>query len=74
MEKDIHGGGTEADGTRSQKYCSLCYADGGFTNPDLTSAKQMQDFCILKLKEQGMPGVMGWLFTRGIPRLERWRH
>jgi hypothetical protein len=37
MSSDERGGGTEADGvTRSIEYCSLCYLDGKFTEPDLT--------------------------------------
>lgn len=71
MSKDPGGGGTEADGTKSAKYCSLCYVDGAFTQPGLT-AGQMQEFCINVLHERGMPRFMGWIFTRSIPKLERW--
>ena len=70
LDKDKHGGGTDADGSRSDTYCSLCYVDGAFTQPGL-SAIEMQSFCVEKLKEQGFPGVMASLFTRSIPRLER---
>lgn len=73
LSKDSGGGGTEADGTKSTKYCSLCYQNGAFTHPGFTAA-EMQEFCIGKLQEQGMPRFMGWLFTRSIPKLERWRN
>jgi hypothetical protein len=33
----------------------------------------MQEFCIEKMQEQGMPRIFAWLFTRNIPKLERWR-
>lgn len=72
LNKDPQGGGTEADGSRSEKYCSLCYADGAFTHPDFTVGR-MQEFCIAQLQKKGMPRFMGWLLTRSIPRLERWR-
>ena len=72
LVKDPENGGTNADGSKSTKYCSYCYKDGKFFNPDFT-ARQMQDFCVVKMKEQGMSGWKAWLFTRGIPRLERWR-
>jgi len=72
LAKDKNGGGTNADGSKSDKYCSLCYQNGAFTQPNFT-AKQMQDFCIEQLGKQGMPKVMAWLFTRSIPKLERWR-
>ncbi len=34
MNKDPGGGGTEADGTHSSTYCSLCYDSGVFRQPD----------------------------------------
>ena len=71
MKKDPEGGGTDADGTRSTEYCSFCYSDGAFTQPDF-SAEDMQKFCVQKMKECNVPGPLAWLFTRGIPRLRRW--
>jgi hypothetical protein len=72
MKKDPEMGGTNADGSKSLKFCSYCYQSGQFTQPDFT-AKEMQDFCIEKMKEMGMPRLIGWLFTRSIPKLERWK-
>jgi hypothetical protein len=37
------------------------------------SAAEMQAFCIEKLREQGVPRPLGWLLTRSIPKLKRWR-
>lgn len=72
-KRDEKGGGTEADGTKSQKYCSHCYQNGKFTSPDFT-AKQMQDLVKGKMKEMGIPKIMAWFFTSGIPKLERWQN
>lgn len=72
MKKDPQGGGTEADGSKSRLYCSLCYQHGRFTSPDLT-VDEMQLLVRAKLKEMGVPGFLGGLFTRVIPKLERWR-
>ena len=72
MNKDPGQGGTNADGSKSSDYCSLCYQDGAFFNPEFT-AKQMQAFCIEKMHEQGMPKFVAWLFTRNIPKLARWQ-
>ncbi len=72
MKKDPEFGGTNEDGSKNEKYCSYCYQSGKFTQPDF-NAKQMQDFCIEKMKEMGFPKVVAWVFTRGIPRLERWK-
>lgn len=71
LAKDASNGGTEADGGRSRFYCSLCYQDGAFVHPDFT-LEEMQEHCIARLKEKGMPGIMAWVFTRGIPKLDRW--
>jgi hypothetical protein len=72
LSKCPQGGGSEADGSKSSKYCSHCYQHGAFTQPDMT-AQEMQEFVIGMMREQGWPRALGWLLTRGIPRLERWR-
>jgi len=71
LNKDPEGGGSEADGARSARYCSLCYADGAFRHPDATVV-EFQAHCLDALAGKGMPRIMAWLFTRGIPRLPRW--
>jgi hypothetical protein len=42
-------------------------------HPEFTAA-EMQDFCVRQLQKKGMPKIVAWMFTRGIPKLERWRH
>lgn len=71
LKKDPKQGGSNADGSKSSEYCSLCFENGEFTQPDFT-VKDMQDFCIGKMKECGIPRSVGWLFTRNLPRLNRW--
>lgn len=73
LKKDIKGGGTNIDGSTSNKYCSHCYEDGKFLQPDIT-AIQMQEFVIDKLKEMKFPGFLAKYFAKGIPKLERWRN
>ena len=72
LKKDLMGGGTNADGTKSQMYCSYCYENGLFKQPDWT-AGQMQEFAKGKLKEMGFPGFLAGFFTMGIPHLARWK-
>ncbi|MAG60892.1 hypothetical protein CL619_03845 [archaeon] len=71
--KDPGHGGTEKDGSKTKKYCSYCYKDGEFMSPEIDTAKKMQKFCIQKMQEQGMPKFVAWIFTRGIPKLDRWK-
>lgn len=72
LTRDERGGGTNADGSRSETYCSHCYEGGRFTLPDIT-ALEMKERVKGKLKEAGFPGFLAGLFTRKIPKLERWR-
>lgn len=72
LKRDAHGGGTEADGSRSVKYCSHCYQNGRFVLPDIT-AEEMQERVRTKMADMGLPRVLGGLFTRGIPKLDRWQ-
>jgi hypothetical protein len=72
LSRDEKGGGTEADGSVNTTYCSHCYQGGRFTLPDLTVA-QMQERVKGKMKAIGFPGFLTGLFTRGIPKLERWK-
>ena len=73
FKKDPEGGGTEADGSKSQKYCSLCYQNGNFLSPEIDTPEKMQKFCIEAMNKNGTPKFIAWIFTRGIPKLERWK-
>ncbi len=73
LKKDKQGGGTEQDGSYSNKYCSMCYQDGKFlTPPEIDTPQKMQQFCIQQMKKSGMNGLVAWMATRTIPKLERW--
>ena len=54
---DAKGGGTEADGSLSQEYCSHCYQNGQFTMPNMTMT-EMQSAVEGKLKEMGILVVL----------------
>jgi hypothetical protein len=73
LNKDPQKGGTNADGSKSTRYCSYCYQSGKFTQPDW-NALQMQEFVTGKMKEMGFPGFLAKLFSKGVPRLERWKN
>jgi hypothetical protein len=73
LNKDPKGGSTNADGTANHMYCSYCYEKGKFTQPDIT-VEGMQEFVKGKMKEMGFPGFLAGFFTKGIPKLERWKN
>ena len=70
---DQGNGGTEKDGSKTTKYCSYCYQKGTFMQPQIDTPAKMQKMCIKMMHKNGMPKFVAWIFTRGIPRLERWR-
>ena len=72
LSKDPQLGGTNSDGSKSADYCSFCYVQGAFTDSGFT-VKQMQDFCVDKMREKGIPKLIAWLLTRNIPKLKRWK-
>ena len=72
MKRDEKGGGTNADSSKSIRFCSKCYEQGSFTQLEMT-VDQMQTLVKGKLKEFGLPGIIAGLFTKNIPKLERWR-
>jgi hypothetical protein len=72
LNKDPKGGATNADGCKNEMYCSYCFEAGKFLQPDVT-AKEMQVFVKGKMKEMGLPGFIAGFFTKGIPKLERYK-
>lgn len=64
--------GTEADGSKSEKWCSLCYMEGRFVNPNCTVDE------MIKIVDDALKRDGAWFFMRSmakkqIPTLERWR-
>ena len=72
LKRDEQGGGTNTDGSKSTVYCSHCFQRGEFVLTNIT-AEEMQARVRQKLAEMGLPRFVAGLFTRGIPKLERWR-
>ena len=64
--------GSEVDGGRSDKWCSLCYANGQFVGADCTLQEMIQ-IVDDALKRENKSALMRWMARKQIPRLERWR-
>lgn len=64
--------GNEKDGSKSEKFCSLCYEDGKFIQPDIT-LDEMKGVVDKALKEQHWPGPLRWAAKKQLPKLERWK-
>lgn len=64
--------GTTATGSRTDEYCSYCYENGQFKQPDLTLAG-MIEICVPHMKKHGMTEVAARkLLEEHLPRLNRW--
>lgn len=72
LSKDPQKGGTESDGTKSKDYCSYCYQNGSFTEPDIT-VEDMVKKVDAKLRDMWIPSFIGKYFTKDIPTLKRWK-
>ena len=72
LKKDPKGGSTNVDGSKNTMYCSYCFENGSFLQPNIT-AKEMQEFVKEKLKEMKFPGFLANVFAKRIPKLERWK-
>ena len=64
--------GSESDGSKSEKWCYLCYENGAFIGKDCT-LEEMISIVDRALKEQNSWFGMRWMAKKQIPHLERWR-
>lgn len=66
--------GTDVAGFRVNDYCRHCFANGVFTDPDV-SMQEMIDSCVEIMAKQGiMPAAQAQaLLTDVMPKLKRWR-
>ena len=64
--------GTEADGSKSEKWCSLCYEAGTFKGGDCT-LDEMRVIVDDALKANGSGRLMRWMAQKQLPHLERWK-
>lgn len=64
--------GAESDGSKSEKWCSLCYENGAFISPSCT-LDEMKAIVDKALIENGSGKLFRWLAVKQLPKLERWR-
>jgi len=73
MEMDPEKGGTNADGSKTDKFCSYCFQAGSFKD-NFTTPAEMVSLVKDKLKEMGYGPIKCWFYSLNIPRLERWKN
>ncbi len=63
--------GSEASGTRSEKYCFHCYKNGKFTDPHI-NVDQMVQKIRGKMVEMYIPSFVASYMANGVRKLDRW--
>jgi hypothetical protein len=69
--------GTEADGSLSKAYCSMCYQNGKWTTPDITMEEMLQlgmkgiDENLEMIKFQKF--LIKLIYPSSIKKLKRWK-
>jgi len=74
LKNDPQGGGTETDGTISKMYCSKCYENGVFKQPDITAAEMQEFVKNMMITDMKIPKFLAKIFAKRIPKLERWKN
>ncbi|MBN1454735.1 MAG: zinc ribbon domain-containing protein [Methanomicrobia archaeon] len=66
--------GTNADGSTSHEYCTYCFQNGAFTQPDITKDAMIGKVIGMMVAMNIMPEEQAKaLATTFIPTLKRWR-
>lgn len=67
--------GTNADGTNTTEYCSFCFANGDFTNPNQTLEEMIASSIENMTQDLQMPLEQATnLANSFIPTLKRWQN
>jgi hypothetical protein len=74
LEKDPNKGGTNADQSKSQKYCSYCYQDGKFTDEGAILKEKIEKNIHIAVTFMNIPESQARQIAESIiPYLERWK-
>lgn len=77
LSKDEMKGGTEADGSKSADYCSVCYRDGQFLHPSI-SQQELLEKVALRFRNMRMPENVIQFLVRKISKemktYKRWKN
>lgn len=66
--------GTEADGSQSEEYCTYCYQDGKFTNPDATLEEMIELVTPFMVSSMGIAEEEAKKQVPALlPQLKRWQ-
>jgi hypothetical protein len=65
--------GTLANGKETQEYCSFCFQNGKYTNPDATMKGMIDNSVRIMVKKMAIPEDRAReIANETIPQLKRW--
>lgn len=64
--------GTEKDGSKSHEYCTYCYQNGAFINPNMT-LPEMKTLVKEQMKKMKIDTGIIDMAVNSLPNLKRWR-
>jgi hypothetical protein len=73
LSKDPIGGGKNADGSTNPDYCSYCFMQGKFTEPNITLPEMQEKVLVMMKKDMHLPRFIGKMFTKNMLELKRWQ-
>ncbi len=74
LDKDQNQGGTNADNSKSDKYCSFCYQGGKFTDEGISLAEKIEKNVQIAVARLNIPESQARAMAENIlPKLERWK-
>ena len=63
--------GTEKDGSKSKEYCTYCYQNGSFVNPNMT-LEEMKTLVKTQMEKRKIDSSIINMAVSSLPNLKRW--
>jgi len=74
LDKDPNNGGSNADQSKSEKFCSFCYRDGKFLDEGITLKEKIEKNIQIAVMKMNIPENIAREMAESIlPGLERWK-
>lgn len=74
LDKDPNNGGTNADKSKSNIYCSYCYKDGKFLDEGISLQGKIEKNVQIAIKRMNIPENEARRMAENLlPKLERWK-
>ncbi len=74
LDKDPNKGGTNADKSISDKYCSFCFKDGKFLDEGISLQQKIEKNIQIAVSRVGIPESQAREMAESLlPNLERWK-